>query len=96
MAENSGLSMVFTLVSDAQEWASTCVEERRIRIEEDARRKKEEDEERERVRCSLKTNKGVYCLAWPRGEGFVWCEFNPSPTRSCITEAKAYELKQFQ
>ena len=27
---------------------------------------------------------------------FVWREFNPSPTRSCITEAKAYRLKQFQ
>ena len=40
------------------------------------------------------------CLAWPIGEGhglaFVWREFNPSPTRSCITEAKAYRLKQFQ
>ena len=39
-------------------------------------------------------------LAWPSGEGhglaFVWRKFNPSPTQSCITEAKAYRLKQFQ
>ena len=38
-----------------------------------------------------------HCLAWPSGEGhglaFMWREFNPSPTRSCITEAFSLQIK---
>jgi len=47
-AENAGMAMVFTVVAAAQEWASTLVEERRVRLEEEERRRKEEEEERER------------------------------------------------
>ena len=36
-------------------------------------------------------------LAWPSGEGhglaFMWREFNPSPTWSCITEAFSLQIK---
>jgi len=36
-------------------------------------------------------------MAWPSGEGqgltVVWREFNPSTTRSCITEAFSLQIK---
>ena len=36
-------------------------------------------------------------LAWMSGEGhglaFMWSEFNPSPTWSCITEAFSLQIK---
>jgi len=46
--EHAGMAVIFTVVAAAQEWASTLVEQRRVRLEEEERRRKEEEEERER------------------------------------------------
>lgn len=46
--ECAGMAMVFTLVSAAQEWLNTFVEDRVRKEEEEVERKKEEQEERER------------------------------------------------